>query len=355
MLYSNALLFDLILCLARRVDECCGALTVKSLFIVSGDNQTAPVKTDVGEPLVTRVVDGGNPVANEDVTFDVVPGGGSIGTSPTTLGQTLATKTDANGLATCPVWRLGPVPGQHRVTARIASGTPALVTFVARASKAVVTLPVIRRLWPSPALHLDPRSPDPINVRWYRDWIGSPRIEISFNVQMLSAHLAKPAPWLRVSLVRNHGQNEIEVRPLPLQYAGPAAQPILGQPGEFTEVFALRAMRPGDLTRTRAAPMHATAVPSATAAREVRILVQVHAASGNIVDTVTPPQLLDAEFMGARMGRARFTEIFQLTDVRTFPQDVWDALGPTGAMLPQSGDGAEGGDFIAWFAIEPAG
>jgi hypothetical protein len=337
-LYSNAVLLDLILCLARRVDECCGTLAVRSLLLVSGDNQTAPAGTALPEPLVTRVVDGGNPVANEDVTFDVVPGGGEVGATTASLGPTFTARTNAQGVAVCPVWRLGPVAGLQRVTARIASGTPSVVTFVARAQRAVVALPVVRRQWPTPALRLDPRSPDPINVRWYRDWLGSPRIELSFNVQMLPQHLGKPDSWLRVSLVRSFGQNEIEVRPLSLAYAGRAAQPVIGQPGEFTEVFALRSLQPGDLMRM-----------------ESRIVVQIRAASGNIVDTATPPQLLDAEFLDGRMGLARRTEIFQLTEVRTFPQDVWDALGPTGATLPQSGDGVEGGEFFSWFALEPLG
>jgi hypothetical protein len=230
-----------------------------------------------------------------------------------------------------------------------------MVTFIANATRPVVILPVVRQLWPTPAIRLNPRSPDPINVRWYRDFTGSPRIELSFNVRMLPQHLDAPNSWLRVSLVRNFGQNEIEVRPLAVHYDGPAAQPIIGSPSEFTEVFSLRSLQPGHLTTLPpgVTPSGATLAALATpAVMEVRVLVQIRAAGGNIVSDAAPAQLLDAEFMGARMGLARRTEIFQLSDVRTFPQDVWDALGPTGATLPQSGDGIEGGEFLAWFAIE---
>ncbi len=361
VLYSNAVLLDLILCLAARVDECCGGLAVRALHLVSGDNQPAQVGAQLAQPIVTRVVDSGNPVANEDVTFDITPGSGAIGATAATLGPSFTVRSNAQGIAACPIWRLGPVAGTQRVTARIASGSPAMVTFVAVATRAIVTLPVVRQLWPTPAIALNPRSPDPINVRWYRDFIGSPRIELSFNVRMLPAHLNNPDTWMRVSLVRSFGQNEIEVRPLGITYAGPAAQPIIGSPGEFTEVFSLRSLQPGHLTTGGAlatgAMTHGLATTTAPAAArgELRILVQIRAASGNIVDLATPPQLLDAEFMGARLTLARRTEIFQLTDVRMFPQDVWDALVATGATLPQSGDGIEGGEFTAWFALEPVG
>ncbi len=338
MLYSNAVLLDLILCLAHRVDECCGAITVRALLVVSGDNQSTTVNSNLAAPLVTRVVDGGNPVPNEDVIFDVVPGSGDVGATSATLGASFTARTNAQGIASCPLWRLGPTAGAQKVTARVASGTPSMVTFVATATRAVVQLPVVRRMWPTTAVQLSANSPDPVNARWLKDWIGSPRVELTFNVQMLKAHLAKPAGWLRISLVRSFGPGEIEVRPLALQYAGPAAQPVIGMPGEFTEVFGLRSLQPGDLVK-----------------QESRLLVQIRAANGNIVDIATPAQLLDAEFQGTRMGTGRRTEIFELTDVKRFPQDVWDAIGPTGATLPQSGDGAEGGEFISWFAIEPLG
>src|SRR5687767_11304368 len=97
MLYSNAMLLDLILCLARRVDQCCGGLTVRSLMIVSGDNQSAPAGTVLPQPLVTRVVDGGQPVASEVVTFEVVPPGGMIGDTPFSLGATFTVLTDTSG------------------------------------------------------------------------------------------------------------------------------------------------------------------------------------------------------------------------------------------------------------------
>jgi hypothetical protein len=335
-LYSNAVLLDLILCLARRVDECCGALTVRSLLLVSGNNQTAPAGQAVPLPLVTRVVDGGTAVVNEPVTFDVVPGGGAIGDDPTTLGPSFATNTDAAGIATLPVWRLGPTPGIHRVTARIASGTPSMVTFVARAERVVVDLPVVRVIWPTNTVRLDRASPDPVVREWFGQWLSSPRIEVTFNHKMNEPQLGKPDPWLRVFMVRSFGQNEIEVRRLNAAYGGPVPSPILPDAG-FTELFAIRGMEP-DMLR-----------------RGARFLVQMRAEGGNILDTGTPPQLLDAEFPGTRLTPVQLDEIWKATAPQGFPQAVWDGFVDTGARLPQSGDGTEGGIFHSWFEVSPIG
>jgi hypothetical protein len=336
-LYSNAVLLDLILCLASRVDECCGALAVKSIMIVSGDNQTGPVGEPLADPLVVRVAEGGAPVDDEQVTFDVVPGGGDIGDAIAALAQTFVTRTTAAGIATLPIWRLGPNAGAQRVTARIADGTPAMVTFTARAEPKPVDLPVVRVIWPTNAVSLARQSADPVARDWWKRWLGAPRIELTFNHKMNAAQLGKPEPWLRVFVVQSFGQNEIRVAPLAVAYAGPAAQPVLAAAG-FTEGYALRGLEPGMLGE-----------------RATRFLVQIRADGNSIVDTAAPtPQLLDAEFEGTLLARPApvvLEEIWKLTGPRTFPQAVWDAFVDTGARLPQSGNGAEGGLFHSWFEV----
>lgn len=333
--YSNAVLLDLILCLAARVDQCCGALAVKSIFIVSGDNQAGTVGQPLAQPLVTRVVNGGNPVVNETVTYDVTPGSGRIGSAPNALGPQFVTKTDAAGLATLPIWELGPAPGAQKVTARIAAGTPAMVTFVAKAEPRVVDLPVIRVIWPTNAVRLDKASADPAVRQWFSRWVESPRIEITFNHKMEVSQLQKPSPWLRVFLVQNFGRNEIVVTPVAVAPGVDAPQPVLPDAG-FAELFPLR-LRPDDLRRG------------------ARLLVQIRSENDQIVDTDTPAVELDAEFQGTQLTGALLDEIWKLDARKTFPQIVWDSFQPSVASLPQSGNGVEGGLFHSWFEVAPLG
>jgi hypothetical protein len=345
-IYSNAVLLDLILCLAARVDECCGTLSVKSLIMVSGDQQVGVVNQPLPNPLVVRVVDGGSPVDNETVTFDVVPGSGEIGPNAGSLGPSFVTHTAASGLATLPMWKLGPNAGEHRVTARIADGTPSMVTFRAKVEPVVLDLPVVRAIWPTNAVSLNRRSADPVIRDWFDRWLRSPRIEITFNHKMLDLHLQKPDAWLRAFIVRRFGRAQrvaVRITPLRIAYAGPAPLPILPFSG-FTEVYALRGLEDGLPPRG----------PNSEEALEVRFLVQMRADGNNIVDTATPPQLLDAEFRGTLLDQPTplaLEEIWAQTTEKTYGSQVWTQLADTGQQLPQSGNGSEGGWFHSWFEV----
>jgi hypothetical protein len=286
----------------------------------------------VADPLVVRVTEAGNPVEDEVVTFTAA--GGAVGDDPAALGPAFDVATAADGTAALPIWRLGPVPGVQRVRASIAHGMPAAVLFHARATPAALDLPVIRAVWPPNAARLSARSPDARLADWMRRWLAVPRVEVTFNHQMAEPQLRRPDAWLRVFALRSFGQNEIQATPWPLRYAGPTTTPTLGAPG-ITEVWAL-----GNL-------------PTEALDDElgVRFLVLVRAEAGSIVDTASPPLLLDAEFGGTQLTRARLEDIWELTGPRWYPQAVWDALVDTGAVLPQSGDGAEGGTFESWFQV----
>jgi hypothetical protein len=74
IVYDNALLYQLITCLAAQV----GAV---NLTYVSGDNQSAGAFAALPNPLVVSLVDGsGNPVTGGSApTFTVTPGSGSTG------------------------------------------------------------------------------------------------------------------------------------------------------------------------------------------------------------------------------------------------------------------------------------
>ena len=118
--YSNSLLWELMTCLAARVDACC---RVRILRYVSGDAQQAEPGAPLAEPLVVEVINGdGDPVAAETVTFRVRSGGGTVSAE--------SVETDAAGRAQG-TWTLGPVVGLQTLGASIASGSHVLFTAMA--------------------------------------------------------------------------------------------------------------------------------------------------------------------------------------------------------------------------------
>ncbi|MFL5462191.1 MAG: Ig-like domain-containing protein, partial [Gemmatimonadales bacterium] len=85
--------------------------------IVSGNNQEAPAGSKLPQPLVVQLLDqGGNPIANQPVSWVVGDGGGSA--NPET------SNTDANGQASTE-WTLGPNPGTNTLNAVVSGLTPA--------------------------------------------------------------------------------------------------------------------------------------------------------------------------------------------------------------------------------------
>jgi hypothetical protein len=217
------------------------------------------------------------------------------------------------------------------VTARIASGTPAAVTFTARAERVAVELPVVRRIWPPNAVILLDDTSDPAIRRWAGSMRQLPRLELSFNHRMDPAQLGDPDPWLRAVVIQSR-RAEAAARRVRLRHAGPAQQPELGADG-FTEVYTLADLRPGEL-------------------KDARWVVMMRAEGGNIVDTGAPPQLLDAEFAGARIDTRLADRLWDLpSDLTGVPPAVLAGLVDTGATLPQSGDGTAGGRFLSWFGV----
>jgi hypothetical protein len=79
------------------------------LELVSGDDQSAPAGTELGQPLVVRLRDAdGNPIPNRPVSWVVGSGGGTA--TPAT------SNTDAQGLASTR-WTLGTTPGANTLNA----------------------------------------------------------------------------------------------------------------------------------------------------------------------------------------------------------------------------------------------
>lgn len=121
LIYSNALLYELILCLSERVEKLAQGWTLR---YVSGDGQTGPFNTQLNAPLVVEVVDGeGNAVEGVLVQFTITASGGAV--TPTTA------TTDQQGRAQTE-WVLGSNQGEQTVTAS-AVGTAFTITFRATA------------------------------------------------------------------------------------------------------------------------------------------------------------------------------------------------------------------------------
>jgi hypothetical protein len=279
------------------------------------------------------VTQGGNPVANEPVTFDVTDGGGAIGATLATLGPSFTVNTDASGDATLPIWRLGPTPGsQQHVTARIASG--AFVTFSAKAERVpAVNPPVIRAIWPPNGAQLGPNASN-IEQRWFREFREAPQLQITFDRKMRQSQLNAPDPWLRlVAIISSRPEvnaPSFAVR-IPLTYEGTENAPILGVAG-VTEQYRIE-------------------VPRIVAATTARYLVQIRAEADNIVDAAVPPLMLDADFAGTRLAPAQLDALWALNGNAPADAATVAALVSGAATLPQSGDGTPGGRFHSWFEV----
>jgi hypothetical protein len=116
LLYSNPLLFDLVLALINQVNALSGEL----LLYVSGDNQSGPKQKLLTQPLIVALQDGsGNPIDGGTVQFAVTAGGGSV----------TATAAPGNGKYQTQ-WKLGR-SGPQTVVAK-AAGTNLTVTFKAQ-------------------------------------------------------------------------------------------------------------------------------------------------------------------------------------------------------------------------------
>jgi hypothetical protein len=115
LVYSNQLLYELIVCLAEHI----AGAAARVLRYVSGDGQTGASGTALPKEITVQLVDAaGNPVAGETVLFTVTSGGGGVAAAAAT--------TAADGRAST-TWTLGPT-GEQRAVAS-AQDTPFAVTF----------------------------------------------------------------------------------------------------------------------------------------------------------------------------------------------------------------------------------
>lgn len=182
--------------------------------------------------------------------------------------------------------------------------------------------PVVNAIWPPNAAILSALD----NSGGFGSWKEDPRLEITFNRSIALDKLQKPDDWLRVWRVWL-AQNETQVHPITLTYDEPTATPIVGR-GGMTYVYKLVDERP----------------------QSARYLVQMRAENDNIVDTNTPPLLLDPDFNGTQLHERYLKHIWESGE-QSYPPEVWNKLAGQ-PHLVQFGDGTAGGHFHSWFEIK---
>ena len=331
--YSNAMLFDMLLCLAARVDACCQGQAPPpptiTLRKVAGDAQTGAPGSVLPTALQVQVVDGGgNPVSGEPVTFAVQGGGGGVGDGTNfAASQQIQSATDGSASAQL---QLGPAPGLNTVDASIASGSSVSFVEMAQEEAPPAKPPVVEAIWPPNAESINTNTP----VEMER-WRKLPRIEVTFDRAIADASLQNSPDWIRawaLTQTKARAGFVTTIHRLELGGAEIIDTPTLPVAG----VTALFKINPRELARLARA----------------RFLVQMHSGGGVVVDTGTPPLDLDAEFKGTGVDAALLEEIWNMAvgADQQFPPDMWNGLTDTGAM-PPSGDGNPGGMFASWFEV----
>lgn len=330
LVYSNQLLFELLLCLAKRVDECCEQTpaALEMLLYVEGDNQITDANNFVPGPLRVQVTQDGNPVEGVAVRFSITSGDSNFGTDEN--GDSIIYKnisTDHEGYAELPggMWRLQPQPPVQSLTAEIAEGNPKQVIF--HASLVSIDYPRITAIWPPNASVLRKDS------NTFEIWNKDPGFEITFNRSMKEDALKNPDFWLRVWQAHQDSvAGKLVLQQIKIKFNGSSQQPMLGIPG------STYAYRLDDTYDVRAS---------------ARWLVQIMAQGSNIVDM--QDHLLSAEFAGTDLDSSQLDDIWDKDEIAYIgqdAQDVWNAIsGNNPPDLPSGAPDKSGGRFHSWFEI----
>ncbi len=100
----------------------------RTLTIISGNNQSAPISSILPDPLIVQVMENSQPASGIQVRFQVSAGGGTLHTGTDVAIQT----TDATGYAQANL-TLGSTPGENRVQVSLEIGGVTPVEFHANA------------------------------------------------------------------------------------------------------------------------------------------------------------------------------------------------------------------------------
>ncbi len=313
-LFSNATLFDLVMCLAEDVAR----LKQKvCLTYVAGDAQSAPAGTRLENPLVVRVTDeDGNALSGQQVTFRARSEGTRI------VGQTTRT-TNNQGRAQVSV-DLSETPGLNTVEVVVANECCCTVLFHAFGTQVDVDLPVVTAVFPATTTVV--AQDDQARAIWEEQ----PRVELQFNHEMSVEALQDPervGEWLRVIEVRNFGQNETFARRLALRFVDPVV--LEGPAAGFVLANVEPGVEPGN-------------------SRQVAYVILARAQGGTPKDV--NGLVLDADYLGLRLPGNMRNALWDAGDQTHIDDAFWGTLRDTGQALP-SGDGSEGGQFSSWFRL----
>lgn len=117
LVYSNALLYELSLCMMDKIDQVAQG---RNLRYNNGDGQIGSIGEQLDGSLIIEIIDvEGQPIKDTLVQFEVLSGGGNV------VPKTTRTRDDGSAHTE---WTLGDVVGEQQVVAS-AVGTPFTVTF----------------------------------------------------------------------------------------------------------------------------------------------------------------------------------------------------------------------------------
>lgn len=319
LVYPAPLLYELILCLSERVEQCCHALTLR---YVSGDAQEGPLNQILKNELVVQVVNAaGQAVRNEKVTFRVQGGAGSLPDANGPNGEQVV-QSGAGGTAAAR-WKLGPKARLQTATAALDNG--ASIGFHALAVGEAAKPPRITRVWPGNGLSINASNPQNDDDR---DW-SKPHLELAFDQPMTTAQIEGPDSWLRLYRFKfDHG---VQITCLQLAFQRPSAS--------AATPTARYAVLVGNVGETKNA----------------RYLVAVRAENANITARAGSHLLLDADFTGTRLDVvSELTPLWdRLAPGQSMPATgTWANLAAIGTLSSTgSGDGSPGGWFHSMFAV----
>lgn len=339
VIYSNGTLFDLIMCLADRVDDCCGQEVVhKLLRYVAGDAQTGQAGSTLQEALLVRVEDGnGQAVENEAVTFRVRGGGGAVMDAANTPQPLTVVFSDISGLAKVS-WQIGPNPGLNTLEASIANG--AQVVFTALGQGEAVHPPVIVKYEPPLGVELTHPQVKELFDTGLRIFFDRP-----MNIQDLEVN----EKWLALWFV---GLENPGAPPGNRQIVAMRAQLKLIEPNPPAPAAAVRYSIGLGLTVDEIIK------------RGYRGLIFARAEGANIRGDADG-LLLDADYTGSTLDfnqtglylndpARTLGEVLlglPLNQMELFAEAFYDGLSAAAVPNLPTGDGQPGGLFASWFII----
>jgi hypothetical protein len=336
LVIGNALLLELLLCLAARVEACCDgkATKTKTLEKAAGDNQSGLPDTELAAQPTVLVQEDGAPLAGEVVTFEITEGGGTVSSGGPFANNGQVT-TDANGHAAI-TWKLGDSSGENTLQAGIATGAPP-VTFAAAASPKLMP-PRVMLVWPPNEAKLGPEDAQAKSM--WDSWIKSRRFEITFDREMNAAQLAVPDSWLRIWRIQFNPKNQnTSITPVELIF-DPNNPPTLDAAAGIGPTATYRF--PKEKSQTL----------------KIRYAIQIRAGDvgGNIESDDPEPQQLDADFAGTNLPAHQpgdlLKDLWSITTFKTSIGAFWNYLTGAAATLPASGDGVAGGVYHGYFEVE---